>query len=189
LSEFDESPEAVAPDATGAEMQYVGQVLIERMDKAADSSEDPLNPVTPEFAARVWKQFAIDSSEGKAANPVLSEALRKALTKQAGGGNSLEVLIGLKQRGRKRVPLDQKVREAQLVLSRMVEGDSYEDAIAAIADANHRSESAVEKNYAEMAPYAYAAKAVEFLIEPQAFSAKQKQRFDSLYETKFNSIK
>lgn len=175
--------------ASLAEMQYVGRVLIERMNRAADLSEDPLNPVTPEFAARVWKQFANDSSEGKAANPLLAEALSKALTKLTGGGNSLEVLIGLKQRGRKRVPLDQKVREAQLVLSRMVEGDSYEEAIAIIAEANHRSESAVEKNYATMAPYAYGAKAVEFLIEPRAFSEKQKQRFDSLYEAKFNSIK
>ncbi len=171
-------------DASPAEMQYVGQVLIERMEKAADSSEDPLNPVTTEFAARVWKQFAIDSSEGKVANPVLSEALSQALAKLAGDGKSLEVLIGLKQRGRKRVPLDQKMREAQLVLSRMVEGDSYEEAIAVIAEENHRSESAVEKNYAKMAPYAYGAKAIEFLIEPLSFSAKQKQRFDSLYKTK-----
>ena len=101
MSEFDESSEAVAPDATGAEMQYVGRVLIERMDKAADSSEDPLNPVTPEFAARVWQQFAIDSSEGKAANPVLSEALSKALTKLADKRKSLEILIGLKKTGSK----------------------------------------------------------------------------------------
>ena len=85
-----------------AEMQYVGQVLIERMDKVADSSEDPLDPVTPEFAARVWNQFAIDSIEGKAANPVLSEALSKALTKLADEGKSLEILIGLKKRGQKR---------------------------------------------------------------------------------------
>lgn len=184
MSEFDESSEEVAPDATGAEMQYVGRVLIERMDKAADSSEDPLNPVTPEFAARVWQQFAIDSSEGKAANPLLSEALSKALTKLADKRKSLEILIGLKKRGRKHVPLDEKVREARLVLSRMVEGDSYEEAIAVIAEENHRSESAVEKNYAKMAPYAYGATAIEFLIEPQSFSAKQKQRFDSLYKTK-----
>jgi hypothetical protein len=167
-----------------AEMQYVGQVLIERMDKVADSSEDPLDPVTPEFAARVWNQFAIDSSEGKAANPVLSEALSKALTKLADEGKSLEILIGLKNRGRKRVPLDKKVREAQLVLSLMVEGDSYEEAIAVIAEANNRSESAVEKNYAKTAPYAYAAKAIELLNEPESFSENKKQRFQALYRSK-----
>jgi hypothetical protein len=168
-----------------AEMQYVGQVLIERMDKAADSSEDPLEPVSPEVAASIWKQFATDSIEGKPANPVLSQALSKALTYLADEGSSLEVLLGLKpDKGRQPVPLDKKVREAQLVLSLMVEGDSYEEAIAVIAEANNRSESAVEKNYAKMAPYAYAAKAIELLNEPESFSENKKQRFQALYRSK-----
>ena len=46
--------------ASPADMQYVGSVLIERMDAKKKASEDPMDPVTLHRAREVWLQFAKD---------------------------------------------------------------------------------------------------------------------------------
>lgn len=67
--------------ASGAEIQYVRQVLAERIATGASSSEDSLQPLTPKLAERVWRQVAADLLQDRPLNPAISLALSKALTK------------------------------------------------------------------------------------------------------------
>ena len=67
--------------ASGAEIQYVGQVLAERIATGASGSEDSLQPLTPKLAERVWRQVAADLLQDRPLNPAISLALSKALTK------------------------------------------------------------------------------------------------------------
>lgn len=167
--------------ASGSEIQYVGQVLVERIVTGASSSEDSLQPLAMELAERVWRQVAADLLQDRPLNPAISLAVSKALIRAIEDGGSLMAMLGLaRERGRPPVALDKKAKTGMEVLALMLKGESYEEAIAQIALRSHRTESAVEKDYLHAGPLIYPAKEIEFVLYPGSFSQKERERFERL---------
>ena len=167
--------------ASGSEIQYAGQVLVERIVTGASSSEDSLQPLALELAERVWRQVAADLLQDRPLNPAISLAVSKALIKAIDDGGSLMAMLGLaRERGRPPVALDKKAKVGMEVLALMLKGESYEEAIAQIALRDHRTESAVEKDYLHAGPLIYPAREIEFVLYPGSFSQKERERFERL---------
>ena len=166
--------------ASPAQQQFASSFLLELMNR--DPSEvDGLNALPADTFPAAWRAFVKDLENKDELSEGLSAALAAALRKAIETGASLNKLLGLHgQQGRPPTVLKEKEKVAVDVLSLMVKAQTFEDAVARVANTQNKSEEAIRSIYKKYADIAYSVKLIEMRYFQQNFSDEDFRRFDRL---------
>lgn len=166
--------------ASLAQQQFASSFLLELINRGP-SKVDGLNALPADTFPAAWRAFVKDLENKDELSEGLSAVLAAALRKALATGASLNKLLGLKNLPQ-RPPTDlrEKDRVASDVLSLMVKGDSFENAVAKVANTMNKSEEAIRSIYKKAAGSAYDVKLIEMRYFQQNFSDEDFRRFDRL---------
>jgi hypothetical protein len=166
--------------ASRAEQQFASSFLLERMNLEPSEVKRLQAPPADIFPA-AWRAFVEDLENKDELSEGLSAALAAALRKAIETGASLNKLLGLHgQQGRPPTVLKEKEKVAVDVLSLMVKAQTFEDAVARVANTQNKSEEAIRSIYKKYADIAYDVKLIEMRYFQEHFSEEDFRRFDRL---------